>query len=74
MAIQLIREKLSNLFQFFKAVEERRMPNDVDVTKHDWVMWFDSLPFHNNLKIVKPRPKNVDYYRSMSDLSNPRRR
>ena len=61
MTIELVRERLTNLFEFFKAVEERRMPKDVDVTKHDWVMWLDSLPVHNKLKIVKPSPENGEW-------------
>ena len=61
MTIELVRERLTNLFEFFKAVEERRMPKDVDVTKHDWVMWLDSLPVHNKLKILKPSPENGEW-------------
>ena len=73
MATELFRERLANLFEFFKAVEGRRMHKDLDVTKHGWVMWPDLLPIHNKLNRVKLRAENRADYRFISDLSNSRR-
>ncbi len=61
MTIELARERLTHLFQFFKAVEERRTPKVVDVNKHKWVMWLDSLPQHNKLKVTKPTPDSGEW-------------
>ena len=61
MTIELARERLTHLFQFFKAVEERRTPKVVDVNKHKWVMWLDSLPVHGKLKITKPSPESGEW-------------
>ena len=62
MTIELARERLTHLFQFFKAVEERRTPKVVDVNKHKWVMWLDSLPEHSKLKIAKPSPDSGEWF------------
>lgn len=61
MTTELARERLTHLFQFFKAVEERRTPKVVDVNKHKWVMWIDSLPAHSKLKINKPSPDSGEW-------------
>jgi hypothetical protein len=61
MTIELARERLTHLFQFFKAVEERRTPKVVDVNKHKWVMWLESLPKHSKLKLITPSPENGEW-------------
>jgi hypothetical protein len=59
MSIDPIRERLTHLYQFFKAVEERRTPKIVDVNQHKWVMWLDSLPTHSKLKFISPSPERA---------------
>lgn len=61
MTIELARERLTHLFQFFKAVEERRTPKIVDVNKHKWVMWLESLPKHSKLKLTMPTPETGEW-------------
>ena len=61
MTIELARERLTHLFQFFKAVEERRTPKVVDVNKHKWVMWLESLPKHSKLKLTTPTPETGEW-------------
>lgn len=61
MNIELARKRLTHLFQFFKAVEERRTPKVVDVNSHKWVMWLDSLPAHNKLKLTRPTPDTGEW-------------
>lgn len=38
MRVELARKRLSQLYQFFKAVEERRTPRVCDFTEHRWVL------------------------------------
>ena len=61
MSIDPIRERLTHLYQFFKAVEERRTPKIVDVNQHKWVMWLDSLPTHSKLKFISPSPESGEW-------------
>jgi hypothetical protein len=61
MTIELARERLTHLFQFFKAVEERRTPKVVDVNKHKWFLWLESLPNHNKLKLTRPSPDTGEW-------------
>lgn len=61
MSIDPIRERLTHLYQFFKAVEERRTPKIVDVNQHKWVMWLDSFPTHSKLKLISPTPENGEW-------------
>ena len=61
MNIDVARERLTQLFQFFKAVEERRTPKIVDVNQHRWFLWLDSLPSHGKLNLIKPTPENGEW-------------
>ena len=53
MSTSLARQRLSQLFKFFKAVEERRTPLITQVQDHRWVLWLDTLPRHQNVKLHK---------------------
>ena len=73
MTIEPLRQQLTILFEFYKDVEDRRTPMDIYVAKHDWVIRLDSIPVHKKLKMLKRRTENGEDYRSMCDLSSPRR-
>lgn len=61
MTTQLERDRLTQLFKFFKAVEERRTPPVIDISQHKWVMWLESLPKHVKLKVITPTPENGEW-------------
>ena len=55
MSTTLARQRLLQLFNFFKAVEESRTPQIARVDEHRWVLWLDTLPRHDNVKLNKTR-------------------
>ena len=61
MSIELARSRLSQLYQFFKAVEDRRTPRVCDFTKHRWSLELNSLPKHSRLTVFKPSPENGEW-------------
>lgn len=61
MSIELARTRLSQLYQFFKAVEDRRTPRVCDFTKHRWSLELNGLPKHSRLTVVKPSPENGEW-------------
>ena len=61
MSIELARSRLSQLYQFFKAVEDRRTPRVSDFTKHRWSLELNGLPKHSRLTVFKPSPENGEW-------------
>ncbi|MCF8163439.1 MAG: AAA family ATPase [Polynucleobacter sp.] len=61
MSIELARNRLSQLYQFFKAVEERRTPRICDFNEYRWKLELNSLPKHPKLILVKPSPDNGEW-------------
>jgi hypothetical protein len=68
MHVELARKRLSQLYQFFKAVDERRTPRVCDFTEHRWVLQLNSLPNHVNLTVTKPSPDSSEWLK----ISKPR--
>lgn len=65
--MDLAKERLSQLYNYFKAVEDRRTPRITNIKEQKWLLWLESLPkhekiaFENNvtedgawLKIIRP--------------------
>ena len=48
------RQKLIQLFNFFKAVEQRRAPIVRHIAIQPWVLWLSGLPAHETLRLFKP--------------------
>jgi very-short-patch-repair endonuclease len=61
MNIELARERITQLYQFFKAVENRRTPKICDFEKYTWVLGLDFLPIHNKINFIKPSPENGEW-------------
>lgn len=61
MSTDLARQRLTQLFQFFKAVEDRRTPIIADVRNHGWVMWLHALPQHELIQLVRPCPDSGEW-------------
>ena len=61
MSTAAARQKLSQLFNFFKAVEERRTPRIVHVKDHRWTLWLDTLPAHKNIKIQTGAAESAEW-------------
>ena len=47
--MDLAKQRLSQLYSFFKAVEDRRTPRITNVKEHKWLLWLESLPKHEKL-------------------------
>jgi len=52
------REKLINLFSFFKAVEERRTTLVRNIEERPWKLRWTDLPMHSSLEIKTPAAGN----------------
>ncbi len=63
MSTDLARQRLTQLFQFFKAVEDRRTPIIAEVRNHSWVMWLDTLPKHQLIQLERTRPDSGEWLR-----------
>ena len=61
MSTAAARQKLSQLFNFFKAVEERRTPRIVHVKDHRWTLWLDTLPAHKNIKLQTGAAESAEW-------------
>jgi very-short-patch-repair endonuclease len=61
MCIELARSRLSELYRFFKAVEDRRTPRVCDFTQHRWVLQLNSLPKHTKLTFTRPSPESGEW-------------
>jgi len=44
MSNEMARNRLSQLYHFFKALEDRRTPCVSNINKHRWMMFINSLP------------------------------
>lgn len=44
--VNLVRERLTRVFQFLKALHEMRNPVQREVTEQPWTLWFHDLPDH----------------------------
>lgn len=51
---EIARQKLIQLFSFFKAVELRRSSIVQQIAKQEWVLWFKDLPIHDTLCVFQP--------------------
>lgn len=51
---EIARQKLIQLFSFFKAVELRRSSIVQQITKQEWSLWFKDLPTHDTLCVFQP--------------------
>lgn len=63
MSIHLARQRLTQLFQFFKAVEERRAPKITEIRNHSWVIWLDELPQHELVQLHRTRRESGEWLR-----------
>ncbi len=61
MSMTLARDRLLQLFNFFKAVEERRTPPITDVQDHKWTLWLDALPVHEKCRLTRPCPDDGEW-------------
>ncbi|MEQ1661396.1 MAG: AAA domain-containing protein [Thiobacillus sp.] len=50
------RQKLINLFSFFKAVEQRRTTLIRTLDERPWKLRFSELPAHESVNLVRPNP------------------
>jgi very-short-patch-repair endonuclease/cellulose biosynthesis protein BcsQ len=63
MPSNLARQRLRQLFQFFKSVEERRTPVIAQVRDHRWALWLDALPRHALVRLERPSPDSGEWLR-----------
>ncbi len=61
MSTNLARQRLSQLFNFFKAVEDRRTPRITAVKDHRWFLWLDDLPAHVSCRLHRPCPDDGEW-------------
>jgi very-short-patch-repair endonuclease len=61
MSTDLARQRLIQLFQFFKAVEDRRTPIVSEIRNHSWAMWLHSLPRHELIHLERPSPDSGEW-------------
>jgi hypothetical protein len=47
-----MRDKVSRLFQFVQAFNERRNPPVRDLRKHEWSLWFKDVPSHDDVELI----------------------
>jgi very-short-patch-repair endonuclease len=52
------RQKLTQLFNFFKAVEQRRALIIRHIENQPWILWLSDLPVHETLRFLRPVPEN----------------
>lgn len=48
------RQKLTQLFNFFKAVEQRRAPIIRNIANQPWILRLSDLPTHETLRLLRP--------------------
>jgi very-short-patch-repair endonuclease len=58
--MSLERERLTNLFEYFKAVEHRRRPRIVSLKDQHWSLSLNDLPFHTDIALDPTRALNED--------------
>jgi hypothetical protein len=56
--IEAARKKLTQLFNFFKAVEQRRSPIVRNIVNQQWVLRLSDFPTHDTLRLFKPVPED----------------
>ena len=56
--IETARQKLTQLFNFFKAVEQRRAPIIRHIANQPWILRLSDLPTHTTLRLLKPVPED----------------
>lgn len=54
--IEAARPKITQLFNFFKAVEQRRAPIVRDIANQPWTLRISDLPAHDTLRLLRPVP------------------
>lgn len=54
--IETARQKLTQLFNFFKAVEQRRAPIVRHIASQPWILRLSDLPIHETLRLLRPVP------------------
>ena len=47
---ELIKRRLTQVFQYLKALNEHRHPLVKDVRHQPWLFWLDSLPVHETIE------------------------
>ncbi len=52
------RQKLTQLFNFFKAVEQRRAPIIRHIANQPWTLRLSDLPVHDTLRLLRPVPED----------------
>jgi len=53
---EIARQKLIQLFNFFKAVEQRRAPITRHIKDQPWVLRLSDFPNHETLRLLRPVP------------------
>lgn len=75
MSTDLARQRLIQLFQFFKAVEDRRTPIVSEIRSHSWAMWLHALPQHEFIRLDRPSPDSGEWLKvtkpNLSPCPNP---
>ncbi|MFZ2303048.1 MAG: AAA domain-containing protein [Gallionella sp.] len=56
--IEAARQKLTQLFNFFKAVEQRRAPIVRHIANQPWTLRLSDLPTHETLRLLRPVPED----------------
>ncbi len=56
--IEIARQKLIQLFNFFKAVEQRRAPIVRHIASQPWTLRLSDLPTHETLRLLRPVPED----------------
>jgi len=54
--LEIARQKLTQLFNFFKAVEQRRAPIVRQIANQPWTLWLSDLPAHETIRLPRPVP------------------
>jgi hypothetical protein len=51
MEDEIVRNKILQVFNFVKALNELRNPVQLDVREYKWTLWLDELPTHPTIKV-----------------------
>jgi len=52
--LEIARQKLTQLFNFFKAVEQRRAPITRHISSQPWSLRLSDFPLHETLRLFRP--------------------
>ncbi|CAH1087068.1 AAA domain-containing protein [Candidatus Nitrotoga sp. 1052] len=60
--MEIARQKLIQLFNFFKAVEQRRAPIVRNIDEQPWTVRLSNLPIHETLQLFRPEQNDGTWF------------